>query len=130
MPEPASREAAYITEFRRSTSTQAIHLGHLFAADSGGPESDDEMSDTTLPRFAQVPFPADGLVVAATADLHGNELRPYIAVDSDDSKNMFPTRISLQDPGSIPEDTELLLFAGCDPPYIYLILDCVSTWHG
>jgi hypothetical protein len=36
------------------------------------------------------------------------QLRQYIDLESSEG----PKRISLQDPGSIPEDTELLLIAG------------------
>ena len=67
--------ASYVMRFLDSPgSIKAISPGHGFKP-GDLPESDDENMDRAAPRFVHVALPDGGIRVAATADLHSNEVR-------------------------------------------------------
>jgi len=67
--------ATYVKRFTRSPGEiEAISPGHGFKT-GDFPESDDENMDRAAPRFVSVALPEDGIRIAATADLHSNQVR-------------------------------------------------------
>ena len=88
--------ATYVKHFMKSPGKiEAISPGHGFK-NGDLPESDDENMDRAAPRFVGVDLHGDGIRIAATADLHSNQLnaRFCVSVICDSSSRAWYTGLS------------------------------------